>query len=309
MEKNLQKIIKDIDYITLCKDPAAVDTYILGKEQALPGFTAVFKVPLGKIGAIADGPKDWPWLGTPGLGLVGAPANADSTVKERVAALGEKGLVSSMEAFFGFQEFYAEAVKREITHIISDRDGILKEGDRSWPNEFKALAQKMGYEGNPYISVITGSSLNQNIKFMTQYGLDASLSSNPAVRKYPWVLLAENGIVAYNALTGETLNYCQQLNQELLQLMKGPFEKDVARTVEQKILPAFGLRRSDSYDDQQGAVFFVPKEAMVTFNIPRKFRDGREYRQSHEATNLRQAILETMVNSAVKLNIPYKVLQ
>jgi len=297
-----------ISHITLCTDNAAVDAYILGKGHAVPVFADQFNVPLAQIGSIADGIKDLEFLETPDLGLIGAPANAQPQVKERVAARG--GHVSALETFAAFEEFYAMAGAQGITHIISDRDGVLKDGKQAWATEFKELTREMGSPGKPYVVVLTGSSLDQNLDFAREYGLDASLKANSAVRQHPYLLLVENGIIAYDVLTGETRNGVQSLNPELLAKLKGSFEEEVMRQLRKTILPRFGLKESVVYDDQRGAVYVAPKEAMVSLNIPREFADGRkDYRKSPEAEELRQAMLGTMRTAAERVEIAYRILQ
>lgn len=297
-----------ISHITLCTDNAAVDAYILGKGHAVPVFAEQFGIPLQQMASIADGIKDLEFLETPGLGLIGAPANAQPQVKERVAARG--GHVSAVETFAAFEEFYAMAGARGITHIISDRDGVLKEGKTSWGERFKALTRDMGTPGKPYVIVLTGSSLDQNLAFAQEYGLDATIAANPAVQQHPYLLLVENGIIAYNVLTGETRNGVQSLNPELLAKLKGPFEQEVMRQLRETTLPNFGLRESTVYDDQRGAVYVAPKEAMVSLNIPREFVDGRkDYRKSDTAQVLRGAMLSAMMQTAEKVGIKYQVLE
>lgn len=296
-----------INHITLCTDNAAVDAYILGKGHAVPVFAQQFGVPLGRIASIADGVKDLEFLETPGLGFIGAPANAQTKVRERVAAL--RGHVSTLETFAAFMEFYEMVGSKGITYIISDRDGVLKDGKHSWGNDFKQLTKEMGTPGKPYVIVLTGSSLDQNLGFAKEYGLDATLAANPAVGQHPYLLLVENGIIAYNVLTGETRNGVTTLNPALLGILRGPFEDDVMRRVRRNVLPVFELRESRVYSDQRGAVYIAEKEAMVTLNIPREFADGREgYRKSDEAARLRKAMLGTMITAAQEVGVEYRVL-
>ncbi len=297
-----------INHITLCTDNAAVDAYILGKGHAVPVFAEQFRIPLHQMASIADGIKDLEFLETPCLGLIGAPANAQPQVKERVTARGSH--VSTLETFAAFEEFYAMAGEQGMTHIISDRDGVLKEGKTSWGEQFKALTREMGTAGKPYVVVLTGSSLDQNLAFAKEYGLDATLGTNPAVQKHPYLLLVENGIIAYNVLTGATRNGVQSLNPEILAQLKGPFEEEVMRQLRETILPRFRLRESTVYDDQRGAVYVAPKEAMVSLNIPRDFADGRkDYRKSPEAQELRQAMLGIMKSAAERVRIAYHILE
>ena len=183
------------DTVYLMANNAAIDATILTKGDIVPAYARHHGIPLELIAAIGDEVIDLPMLTTAGLGLVGAPANAQDKVKEAVAKI-PNGWISSCEILDAFIEFYALAKERNISHIISDKDGVLlAKGDLTRGAEFYTLMQSAGIGGNPFVTVLTGSSAGQNAKFMKGYGLDARLESNLAVRQNPYVLLAENGLL------------------------------------------------------------------------------------------------------------------
>lgn len=286
----------------------AVDAGLLLKDKAVIGYAKHHSIPLEQIAAIGDGVNDLAMLTIPCLGLVGAPSNAQAQVKEEVSKL-ERGLVLSSECFDAFLEFYQRATGQGITHIISDRDGVLTaEGDHIRGKEFRELAKTMGIGNNPFVIVLTGSSYEQNVDFIKAYGFDSTIQSNPKVREHPYLVLVDNGAIHINVLTGEILNYCHELDPELLQKIKGAFGSEVIQRVEQEILPCFGLTRSYEYKDQNEKVFIPPKESMVTINIPRYFSDGTTpYRKTKIAGRLRLKIIDIMVETAAKMDIVYVV--
>ena len=288
---------------------AGVDALLLRKSEAIPAIAKSYGVSLERIAAIGDGAIDLPLLQVEGLGLAGAPANARDDVKKVVGAM-PHGIITAGEVLDGFFEFYAHAKKQGITHIVSDRDGVLvSAGDHSRAEEFKQMARKMGKDGNPYVMVLTGSGVSQNSGFMEAYGLSKELSGNPGIEAHPYLVLAEGGAIHVNVLTGETMNLVDKLDQVLLAQLKGPFQDEVLARVEREVLPAFGLTWSEEYKDQTGKVYVPPKQSMVTLNVPRKFSDGTpDYRKSPEAERYRQAVVAIMREGAEELGISYEML-
>jgi len=297
------------EYVTLVTDNAAVDAYILGKDDAALAFSTGEGIPLGQIAAIADGVKDVPLLTTPGLGFAGAPTNAQIKggidVKEQVLSVG--GFVSKHPAFHGFAEFYHRCTERGIQIIITDKDGVIVDGDTKYGREFQELIAQRG----PRVLVLTGSSAGQNFypekpgksSFMQMYGLDEVLAENGAVH----VFRHGDGY--------RTVNYSYTLQPDLLAILKGPFEKQVRRKLPE-ILVHYSLRLSEDYGDQNGAVFIPPvgsqweKVAMFSINVPRKTADGSlEYRKLPEAERFRQDVLSLMIETASDIGMSYRAPQ
>lgn len=293
--------------IYISANTAAVDAAMVTKDRAVRGLAEYHKIPLEQLAVIGDEVIDIPMLTIEGIGLAGAPANAQDKVKEAVKA--RNGFLAQGKVLDGFLEFYEEARNRGITHIVSDRDGVLvRKGDLSRGNEFQSLALQMGTNNNPYVSILTGSGLEQNIEFMEKYGLNANLAENPEVQKFPYLLLAENGTIHANVLTGKTINYCEALDAVLLAKLKGEFEGTVIKRLEQEVFPMLNLAWSADYNDQAEKIYIAPKQSMSTFNIPRKFKDGSDYRGSENAAILRKAIAGIMAETAEKLGMPYEML-
>lgn len=294
--------------IYIMANKAAIDAAMLTKDKAVDAFSRQHNVPLEMIAAIGDEAIDLPMLTTKGLGLAGTPANGQEKVKEHVSGMGN-GIVLPSPGFDGFLEFYSMARKKGITHIISDKDGVLVEkGKAEKAEEFIKLAYSMGCNGNPFVSVLTGSGVSQNTKFRQQFGLDARLGVNPAISRHPYLLVVESGAIHVNVLTEEKLNYCRLLDQELLGKLKGPFQEQVLSRLEKEVLPAMGLVWSEDYDDQAEKVYVAPKESMLTINVPRAFKDGSDYRKSRQADELRKATAAIMVQAAQSVGAEYEII-
>jgi hypothetical protein len=297
----------DLDIVYLSANNEAVDAALLTKGMAIPAYAEMHGLPMRQIGAIGDGINDIPFLTVPGLGLVGTPSNAQEKVKQIVGNM-RNGYLSSKKVLDAFIEFYQIARERGITHIVSDRDGVLlQKGDLRRGKEFFDLARRMGLDGNPFITVLTGTAYGQNTDFVADYGLN-KLDENSSVRSDPYVLMTENGAIHVNVLTGEATNYCSKLNQALLRRLKEDFEPEVLKQIESEILKDFKLQWSVDYGDQTEKVYVSPKQSMFTVNIPRYFADGTDYRRSEQAGVLRERIFDIMVETARRMGFNYKIL-
>ena len=297
------------DKIILIANNAAVDAVMITKAEAIDGIRNKYGFSLGEIAAIGDEIGDIPMLEIPGLGNIGTVANAQQSVIDFVASR-ENGYVSMLSVFDGFMEFYNRCRDRGSKLIVTDKDGVLKEGNNvQWGQQYAKLAMQMGNEGNPYCIVLTGSAISQNEEFRLQYGLDERLIENKAVRNNPFLLLVENGAIHVNVITGETENYCHKLNTDLLSALKGPFEDEVARRIQEEILPEFDFRMSYSYDEQTGMVYHIrEKQAGVCFNIPREDNKGKPFRKTSDAQRLREREIEIMSEVARNLGIDHIIL-
>jgi hypothetical protein len=295
--------------IYLNDDKAAIDAMLLTKDKAIPAFSQLHGVPLERIGAIGDGTNDLPFLRTPGLGLVGTVANAKDEVKSAVRAM-RAGYVSEKSYLDGFFDFYDVAGKRGITHIISDKDGILIwKGDCSRGNEFSSrVAKNMGVNGSPVVSVLTGSGYEQNTDFMRAYGLDERLLKNPTVARHPYLILAENGAIQLDVLTGKVLNYCKRLDRNMLKILLGPFKQSVVQEVGASVLPRFDFCWSNSPQEQTAQVYLANKLSMVTVNVPRWQANGTDFRATEGARTFRKSVMEVMQKTAEQMDLEYKVL-
>jgi hypothetical protein len=301
-------ILMGLDKIKIIPNTNAVDATIYTKGEAILNYSKVTGVNLEKIAGIGDEIIDISFLKTPGLGFVGTPANAQLPVIETLRAI-PNSFISNQECLDAFIIFYEIAKSRGITHIISDRDGVIvSKDDFSRGKEFRKLLNKIN-QGYPYIAILTGSSYEQNIPFMEAYGLNESLRNIEKINKDPYILLPENGLIQVNVLTKETRNLCSILNPELLYRLKQEFEP-VVRDNLRDILNKRGLCFSSNYQDQRGKVYIPNKESMVTFNIPREYPDGRrDFRKSPYAEELRRDIVSVMEKVAELQKLPYEIIR
>jgi hypothetical protein len=293
--------------IKLSRGNAGIDALILNKDRALEGIVEIRGIPIEKIGFIGDEVIDLPLLTTPGLGLVGAPSNAQDRVKAVVEEQ-TNGFVSSQKVYGGFLEFYGLARGKGLKLIISDKDGVLKHGGNTqWGDEFRNLVMKMGKDQRPYVCVLTGSSISQNQPFMEKYGLDSELGANPKIQEHPHLLLVENGAIHVNVLDGTTRNYVHEISPDLLEALKNDFEPKVRGRLEREVFPEFGFSYTEVYEDQKGKVYHArEKQSMVTFNVPRQFRGGNEFRKSPESEGYRDNVIRVMESVVQELDLPYE---
>jgi len=283
----------------------AVDAALICKDRVVRDFSAISGTPLEALGAIGDSSNDLPFLLIDGLGLTGAPRNAQEAVRSALRNR-TNGIVTRNEFFNGFMEFYRLARKRHISHVFADRDGVLIWNDEnSHAARLHDVFEHMGLEGNPFIFILTGSSYEQNVAFLEAYGIGRTLLCNPCIRAHPYVLLAENGAVQFDVISGRCREFSGTVDPTLLHSLKSDFQSQVLRAVEEQVLPAFGLSWSDNPGDQVEKVYVPNKRTMVTINLPRAFRDGTDYRRSPTGDRLRIALLSAMVHAAKSLNLPY----
>lgn len=289
-------------------NPQAVDAYLFTKDRALELYSRTMGVPLERIGYVGDDSNDKPVLSTRGLGFPSTVSNGTGDVKDMVRNL-PRGYVSGEPYFSGFKDCRRKGWERGITHFVTDKDGVLvKEGDLSAGPEFCAFMETAGTEG-PFMAVLTASGYYENRGFMDAFGLNAGLSGNPAIRNNPYALLAENGVVMVNVLTGEKKVALEGVDERMLRKLKGDFTYEAMKRVQKEMLNKFGLGWSHVYEEQTGTIFVPQKEAMVTLNIPRKSKDGADgYRKTEEAETLRRGIGRIFAETAERLGMPYEML-
>ena len=287
----------------------AVDAALITKDSALKSFASDMGIPLPRIAAIGDSVNDIPLLKIPNLGLVGAPNNAQLIVKQTLETI-ERSYISNKDFLEGFADFYAHCADTGIEYVFADRDGVLiwKE-DLSEKSRLRQIVERMGQEGWPFIVIITGSSYEQNVDFMSKYGLNSSFESNEKIRENPYVIYAENGAVQISVLDGSIRNCTDFLDRDFLRVLKTNFLDALLSNVEKRILPVFSLEFSKELSDQCSKIYLPPKGTMVTLNIPRTHHGIEEYRRSPESDYLRDAILREMEMVAQDLGLPYKILE
>lgn len=298
------------DLLFLSASTDAVDAALMTKEHAVTNFAAKEGVPLSKVAGIGESVNDLPFLQIPGLGMRGAPLNAQPAVRTALAQLDRSVLlsVSFSDAFF---EFYRLAEQRGISYVFADKDGVLVWSDSEASSQMTALSavfRNMGTGKFPFVFVLTGSSYDQNLDFIGSYRALGAFEKNPQVKERPFVVLAENGAVQVNVLTGEIREDTFLIDRSLLNFIKGDFLKQIVIVMEAKVLSRFNLQWSLSAADQIERIWIPPKRTMVTINIPKTFKDGRDYRSSPRGKELSSSILDSMIRVAEMLGIRYWLL-
>ncbi len=287
----------------------AVDAALITKDLALKSFASDLGIPLSRIAGIGDSANDIPFLKIPSLGLVGAPNNAQLIIKQILKTI-DRSYISNKDFLNGFVDFYARCADAGIEYVFTDRDGVLiwKE-DLPEESHLRQIVKRMGQEGRPFIIIITGSSYEQNVDFMSKYRLDSSLASNKRIRENPYVIYAENGAVQINILDGSLRSHVEFLDRDLLRVLNTNFLNALLSNVEKRILPVFDLEFSRELSDQHSKIYLPSKRTMVTLNIPSTHHETEDYRRSPEGDHLRDMILGEMVIAAQDLGLPYKVLK
>lgn len=220
------------------------------------------------------------------------------------------GLILEERVIDGFLQFYRAAGNLGLSHVFSDRDGVL-----TWKSEGEAhrraltrVFREMGAGSKPFVFVLTGSSYEQNVAFMQRHGLDSGLWTNPAISANPYVLWVENGALQVNVLDHTTRLVFGDLQAELLAALKGPFERNVLEILDRQVLPKFGLGWSEAASEQDNRVFVPVKRTMFTVNVPKTRVDGADFHESATGDAFRQAVLSTMKLAAEDLSLQYVVL-
>jgi len=294
--------------IYLSASTDAVDASLVTKDFAIRSFASSTGTPLSRVAGIGDSANDLPFLRISGLGLVGAPSNAQAAVKEALKAI-PGSYISTKSVLDGFLDFYARCRDGGIEVVFTDRDGVLIwNEDGGARATLRQLLERMGQNGRPFIIILTGSSYEQNMDFMRHFQLDASLGSNPRIRRNPYIIYAENGAVQIDILGGSARSYAAALDSHLLEALTGDFLRSLVRNIRERILPAFQLGLSNNGSDQSSKLYLPPKSTMVTVNLPLGHAGLEDYRQNPASDALRQALLGEMVMAAEELHLPYEFL-
>ncbi|MDT4328931.1 hypothetical protein RPD76_03385 [Methylomonas sp. MV1] len=273
----------------------AVDVSLVTKRDAVLRFSQRESLDLGCIAAIGDSENDLPFLEIEGLGLVGVPSNAQPHVRTRVQHLNNSVLLRG-EVLEGFIEFYEIAASKGIRHIISDRDGVLiwKSQTEKDIAALRGLLLKAAPPTRPSISILTGSSVVQNMQFIADYNLGDSSFCSDWVRAHPEIIWSENGSLFINVLTGHTREAVHISAKQAIEKLKGPFETEALKRIEAEVLPEFGFKYSYNYCEQTDKVYIPPKKTMVTLNIPKSTRSEKDYRRTQDSNRFRERLLDIL---------------
>ncbi|HUC61853.1 MAG TPA: hypothetical protein VMF53_07840 [Alphaproteobacteria bacterium] len=286
----------------------AVDAAPITKEVALKAIAARDGVALDQVGAIGDSVNDLPFLTLPGLRLIGAPRNAQPPVRRHVESA-PNGYLSEQDYLKGFVDFYGKCAALRLAAVFADRDGVLLW--RKDAEEFHVLAglfERMGHDGQPMIYVLTGSSVEQNLRVLHEPIIAQAFLRNERIKRDPRFVFAENGALAIDVLNGKNGTISPDVDPETAAILVGEFRVRLLKRVRASILPKFALDMSNSRDDQDGKIFMPGKKTMVTMNIPRASHGNSDFRRSPQAELLRAAIAAAMIDVAEELHVPYSVL-
>jgi hydroxymethylpyrimidine pyrophosphatase-like HAD family hydrolase len=293
-------------HVFLSAGSDAVDASPLTKDLAIHKFAQENSLPLEKIAGIGDGVNDLPFLQLNGLGYVGTPKNAQRNVIDVVKNI-RNSFVSDKSYCFAFSDFYDACAELGIRYIFSDRDGVLINENNNGYEIISPIFGKMGYEKNPFIIVLTGSSYEQNIGFIKGINKERILGKNENIIKMPFFIYAENGAVQINGLDG-SVRQTEGLDKELINCLRKEFNKIFFEGVKKNILSKFNVSISYKSSSQVSRLYVPKKITMVTVNLPTVHHGITNYRMSKEAEFLREALLNEMVIAAELVSITYSIL-
>jgi hypothetical protein len=294
--------------ITIFSCTASVNAVLKPKASYFPDMLEYFGLTPDQVGYIGDEVVDSGVLASQHLGLAGVPANGQEKVIDQVGRQ-PNGYLLQQAGFAAFREFYREAEQRGLELVVSDKHGILAvEDDAHYGPQFRELLETAGCKGKPQIAVLSGSSLRQNASFIMEYlRLE---NHNPAIKRRPGILFLEGGAIQYNPLTGETMSFgTQEINPEVLETLKGQFEFEVLRKIAFDVVPKLGPSWDITVwpEYQQGRIWWIDKKTMTTFNLPRYTREGRPFRNSCEAVQLREIYVGAMARAAKSVGFSYQI--
>ena len=281
----------------------AVDAVLVTKRDAVLTYAKDQCLELSKIAAIGDSVNDLPFLEIEGLGLIGAPNNAQQRVKDFVIQK-PHGVVLEKNVLSGFCDFYRKAKEKGIQTIFADRDGVLiwKDLKKEDIVPLKEMLLKSTPKKGPNVFVLTGSSFDQNTRFISEYNLNDENVFSPEIKKNPYIILAENGCLHISVKDNQTKLSSSIKNTSDLDQLKNHFEPKVKKLLATRVLPVYGLTFTDRHEDQVEKLYIPKKTTMVTFNIPKFFKDGSDYRHSPTSDKLREDILKVMKDVAIELD-------
>lgn len=282
----------------------AVDGAFFNKKQALLGVSQILDVGLEAIAFIGDGNNDLPALQLTELGLAGCPNNAQHRVKE-VVETHKNGVISHLSYLDAFQYFYDLSKERDLRLLVSDRDGLILTdlGDFDVDN-FIRVIDKVGRNGCPELRVLTGASVDQNRSIFCTEKLKRSVQRNEAISANPYIILAENGAIELNVLTGEFRfsRMFSELSGKVTANL-GKVEKLFKSELEKSVTP-YLLTLSKYSVGQIGAkVEVVRKQTMLTVDVPTGVMDGKIFKHTPEADRFRNMVKLAMQLAVERANL------
>lgn len=286
----------------------AIDISLHTKETIVNNFIKDRGVELQEVACIGDSKNDLPFLTIPNIGIAAAPSNAQQKVIDTLNTQ-SNSYISKNKVYEGFIDFYNLCKNRNIKYIFSDRDGvILWKNEHSYHEEIYELFTQMGHNNNPYVFVLTGSSVEQNIEFINEYKINEACSKNELLSDKPFNIFAENGALMINCMTMDYVLDKNIIDLDFIGFLKKDYYTHVLQLIKKEVLNKFNLQFTSNANDQIEKIFIPEKRTMITFNIPAYYHNGSDYRESTDADELRKHIIEILVSAAIKFNINYKVL-
>jgi len=276
----------------LSVSPHAIDIALVTKRTAVFRCAQLVGIDLHQIGAIGDGVNDLPFLTIPGLGLIGAPANAELRVRSELGRIPGAMLLNG-PVTDGFLAFYEMCAERDLLLVISDRDGVLIDGGADSTDRFRLVVDRVMRGPGPALWILTGSSAEQNLSL-----LDGVASSVDRV-----TVMAENGSIVIDPLTRQTHLTLPHGLESVLPILKGPFESEFRRLLATTILPCYGLVPVEASSASMDDLSIPDKMTMITIDLPRRFRDHA----SPVASDFRREVLRLAecLGRAVGFNVEH----
>lgn len=286
----------------------AIDAALITKDRAVANFALSRGIPIEKIAAIGDSANDLPFLAINGLACRGAPLNAQAKVKE-VLKQYANAFIASKNCFEGFEQFYERCMACQVKYIFSDRDGVILCNREDTPmDRFHRIISDIGIGTKPVLKILTGSSYEQNLQFIEAYSIREAVYSNKRVREDPYLILAENGAVEIDVISGNFKLSKDIFDVSLLSWLMNRFKLTLFERIESEVFHRFGLSWSNDSDDIIGKVQAPQKRTMVTIDIPQLTIDGQDFRGSGHGSRFGMAVLDIMKEVANSSKVPFCVL-
>lgn len=297
----------EMDCLYLSASPHAVDASLVSKDIAVIRYSQENGIPLHQVAAIGDGANDLPFLSIPDLAIIGCPGNAQNKIKNYLKDR-QNSFISKRDGFEGFKEFYDICSQSCISTVFSDRDGVIinKGYNEKFANELDDIFTKSFMLENPSLKILTGSSYDQNIMIVK------IASHRKYARRYsyadPFLVLAENGSIQINVFDGSIKKLANVLNVDYLHWLKSEFQTEFVNSVNKTILHKYDLAWSKNHIDFIEALYIPKKTTMVTIDLPRFTKDGKDYGKTIKGKSLSKELLEIMEDIAIRNNLIYKIL-
>lgn len=287
-------------YVSVNSD--AIDASFGTKRDGLHRIARDAEFKIEDVAVIGDSANDLPFLLEPNVRLAAVPANGQTRVKNTIGSL-EHGVVLEREGLEGFMHFYEMCRELKIRLIVTDRDGVLRwKNDGPFLGKFREIYKTMGIKDNPIVVVLTGSSAEQNYRFVAETSIAKYLAMNPKKSMLPMLIYAENGNVVVDIESQSSSVSDKSISKNDIDTLLGSVKDYLIEEISTNILPKTGLTISTDPEDQTMKVYLPLKSTMLTVNVPKKFANGEFYRDSAEAERFRRLVDLAMGKALQKNN-------